>query len=392
MNEFKKLFMREEDFFSFDVMQKEQELREAINRGSFLIIGAAGSIGSAVASEIISRNPRKLDLVDINENELAETIRQFRNKNRRIKTEINILVADYGSQYFMNFIENMNYDYVLNLSALKHVRSEANIISIKRMFDVNVVNNLSLMNKIGNKIKKFFCVSTDKATSPVNLMGASKRLMEILISSSPAIENSSSARFANVAFSNGSLLQSFQNRLIHGQPIACPSNIKRYFISKKEAGQLCMLSTIFGKNDEIYIPKLTPDDQYLLSDLAEEFVRSNGYMPKLFFNEKEAFLAIKKISKKEWPIFISEPDTTGEKEEEKFSEDAEKLINNIYKNISVINLTGKVNAQLVEEIDKELKALNQSNSTKKTDFIALVNKIIPNFNHLEKNKSLNDKI
>ena len=384
--------MREEDFFSFDVMQKEQELREAINRGSFLIIGAAGSIGSAVASEIISRNPRKLDLVDINENELAETIRQFRNKNRRIKTEINILVADYGSQYFMNFIENMNYDYVLNLSALKHVRSEANIISIKRMFDVNVVNNLSLMNKIGNKIKKFFCVSTDKATSPVNLMGASKRLMEILISSSPAIENSSSARFANVAFSNGSLLQSFQNRLIHGQPIACPSNIKRYFISKKEAGQLCMLSTIFGKNDEIYIPKLTPDDQYLLSDLAEEFVRSNGYMPKLFFNEKEAFLAIKKISKKEWPIFISEPDTTGEKEEEKFSEDAEKLINNIYKNISVINLTGKVNAQLVEEIDKELKALNQSNSTKKTDFIALVNKIIPNFNHLEKNKSLNDKI
>ena len=143
MNEFKKLFMREEDFFSFDVMQKEQELREAINRSSFLIIGAAGSIGSAVASEIISRNPRKLDLVDINENELAETIRQFRNKNRRIKTEINILVADYGSQYFMNFIENMNYDYVLNLSALKHVRSEANIISIKRMFDVNVVNNLS---------------------------------------------------------------------------------------------------------------------------------------------------------------------------------------------------------------------------------------------------------
>ena len=125
-------------------------------------------------------------------------------------------------------------------------------------------------------------------------MGASKRLMEILISSSPAIENSSSARFANVAFSNGSLLQSFQNRLMHGQPIACPSNIKRYFISKKEAGQLCMLSTIFGKNDEIYIPKLTPNDQYLLSNLAEEFVRSNGYLPKLFFNEKEAFLAIKK--------------------------------------------------------------------------------------------------
>ena len=298
MGNFLDLFDRDEIFFKDDIQQKEKSLKEIISNSSFLVIGAAGSIGNSVSLQIINRNPKKVDLVDINENELTETIRQIRNLDKPISSELNIIVADYGSKYFLQSLNSKKYDYVLNLSALKHVRSEGYITSIKRMFDVNIEYNLKLLETLDGNIKKFFCVSTDKATNPINLMGASKRIMELLVSSLSKGNKYSSARFANVAFSNGSLLQSFQNRMNLLQPIACPSLIKRYFISQKEAGELCMLSTIFGEEGEIYIPKLKNSDQYLLSTLAKKYIENQGFKPFICNTETQAKKNINLVKEK----------------------------------------------------------------------------------------------
>ena len=251
------LIGRETDLFEEDMLHYEKELNEIVSSSSFLVIGGGGSIGQAVTKEIFRRNPRKLHVVDISENNLVELLRDIRSSWGYISGDFQTFSLDAGSVEYEAFIRaDGQYDYVLNLSALKHVRSEKDPYTLMRMIDVNIFNtDKTLRYSILNNSKKYFCVSTDKAANPVNMMGASKRIMEMFLLYRSNEINISTARFANVAFSDGSLLHSFTQRIQKMQPFVAPNDISRYFITAKEAGELCLMSCIFGGNREIFFPK-----------------------------------------------------------------------------------------------------------------------------------------
>ena len=236
---------------------------------SFLVIGGAGSIGQAVVKEVFKRNPKKLHVVDISENNLVELVRDIRSSFGYIAGDFKTYALDIGSIEYDAFIESDGkYDYVLNLSALKHVRSEKDPFTLMRMIDVNIFNTeKTLQQSIDSGVKKYFCVSTDKAANPVNMMGASKRIMEMFIMRKSKDIKISTARFANVAFSDGSLLHGFDQRIKKRQPIVAPNDIKRYFVIPKESGELCLMSCIFGENRDIFFPKLS-ENSHLISTMS----------------------------------------------------------------------------------------------------------------------------
>lgn len=277
-----KLIGRDGELFEEDIKRVGKELDETVGKSKFLIIGGAGSIGSAVVKEIFKRNPKKLHVVDISENDLVELVRDIRSSLGYIKGEFKTFVLDVGSDIYDTFIENDGkYDYVLNLSALKHVRSEKDPYTLMRMIDVNIFNtNKTISQSIKKGAKKYFCVSTDKATNPVNMMGASKRIMECFLMKRSLEIPVSTARFANVAFSKGSLLFGFNRRIEKKQPISAPKDIKRYFITQKESGELCLMSAIFGENRDIFFPKLS-EKLHLISfaEIAVKYLNELGYEP-----------------------------------------------------------------------------------------------------------------
>ena len=239
-----KLIGREEEIFEKDISTYENELSKIVSNSSFLVIGGAGSIGQAVTKEIFKRNPSKLHVVDISENNMVELVRDLRSSYGYINGDFQTFALDIGSVEYDAFIKSDGkYDYVLNLSALKHVRSEKDPFTLMRMIDVNVFNTeKTLQQAIDNGTKKYFCVSTDKAANPVNMMGASKRIMEMYLMRKSQEIKISTARFANVAFSDGSLLHGFNQRILKKQPIVAPNDIKRYFATPKEPGELCLMS------------------------------------------------------------------------------------------------------------------------------------------------------
>ena len=331
MNEGKALNLigRSKELFEEDINKHEIELKEIISSSSFLVIGGAGSIGQAVVKEIFSRNPKKLHVVDINENNLTELVRDIRSSFGYIDGEFRTFTLDIGSLEYDAFIKSDGkYDYVLNLSALKHVRSEENPYTLIRMIDVNIFNtDKTIKQSIKNSTKKYFCVSTDKAANPVNMMGASKKIMEMFLMSRSEEINISTARFANVAFSDGSLLDGFNNRIIKRQPIAAPSDIKRYFVTPKESGELCLLSCIFGENRDIFFPKLS-DSLHLISfsDILIKYLKNLGYEAYVCKTEEEARDLIKSLPKEgKWPCLFTKSDTTGEKDFEEFYTSDETL-------------------------------------------------------------------
>ena len=302
MNEGKALNLigRSKELFEEDINKHEIELKEIISSSSFLVIGGAGSIGQAVVKEIFSRNPKKLHVVDINENNLTELVRDIRSSFGYIDGEFRTFTLDIGSLEYDAFIKSDGkYDYVLNLSALKHVRSEENPYTLIRMIDVNIFNtDKTIKQSIKNSTKKYFCVSTDKAANPVNMMGASKKIMEMFLMRRSEEIKISTARFANVAFSDGSLLDGFNNRILKRQPIAAPSDIKRYFVTPKESGELCLLSCIFGENRDIFFPKLS-DSLHLISfsDILIKYLKNLGYEAYVCKTEEEARDLIKSLPK-----------------------------------------------------------------------------------------------
>lgn len=248
------LIGREYNIFSDDISARQNELQQIISGSSFLVLGGAGSIGQAVVKEIIKRQPRKLHVVDISENNMVELVRDIRSSYGYIKGDFQTFALDIGSLEYHAFINaDGEYDYILNLSALKHVRSEKDPFTLMRMVEVNILNTQkTIQHAIAAKAKKFFCVSTDKAANPVNMMGASKRIMEMFLMRQSEHIEISTARFANVAFSDGSLLHGFQQRINKRQPIVAPNDIKRYFVTPQESGELCLLSCIFGENRDIF--------------------------------------------------------------------------------------------------------------------------------------------
>ena len=247
-------------------MRLEIEIREIVQNSSFLVIGAAGSIGQSVSKEIFKRDPKLLHVVDLSENNMVELVRDLRSSIGYGSGEFASFAIDCASKEFNALVEqNKPYDYVFNLSALKHVRSEKDPFTLMRLTQTNIfniINTLRITSKKGTK--KYFCVSTDKATNPVNMMGASKRIMELFLTRESQSQQVSMARFANVAFSDGSLLHGFNQRILKKQPITAPTDVKRYFLNFQEAGELCLLSGLFGKNRETFFPKLHQEFDLLL--------------------------------------------------------------------------------------------------------------------------------
>ena len=285
------LIGRKKKLFSEDIFNNEILLKEIISSSSFLIIGAAGSIGKAVTLELFKRDPKRLHAVDLNENNLVELVRVIRSTIGYGSGDFRTFALDAaGIEFEYLCKEEGTYDYVLNLSALKHVRSEKDPFTLMRLINVNIFTTLKILecNK-SNSLNNYFCVSTDKAANPVNMMGASKRIMEKFLMRESRSQKISLARFANVAFSDGSLLHGFNQRLLTKQPISAPTDVLRYFITPQESGELCMLSCLFGNNREIYFPKLSKHLHLeTFSNIAEHFLEAQGYQPIKCETEEEA--------------------------------------------------------------------------------------------------------
>ena len=312
------LIGRNNPLFNKDITKHHKQLLKVVSNSTFLVLGGAGSIGQAVTKEIFKRNPIKLHVVDISENNMVELVRDIRSSFGYIEGDFQTFALDIGSLEYDAFIKSDGkYDYVLNLSALKHVRSEKDPYTLMRMIDVNVFNtDKTIQQSIDNGVKKYFCVSTDKAANPVNMMGASKRIMEMFLMRQSQHIPISTARFANVAFSDGSLLHGFNQRIQKKQPIVAPSDVKRYFVTPQESGELCLMSCIFGDNRDIFFPKLS-ESLHLISfaDIAVKYLEQLGYEPHLCKSEKEARELMKTLpSQKKWPCLFMESDTTGEKD------------------------------------------------------------------------------
>tara|TARA_B100002019_G_scaffold217310_1_gene190010 strand:+ start:18473 stop:19648 length:1176 start_codon:yes stop_codon:yes gene_type:complete len=387
------LIGRKKLFFEQEITELDKKLNEIIKESSFLIIGGAGSIGQSVVKEIFKRSPKILHVVDISENNLVELVRDLRSSIGYIQGDFKTYALDLGSKEFEMFLFNNNYDYVFNLSALKHVRSEKDPFTILRMIRVNILNSIHLMDLLQDKVKKFFSVSTDKASNPVNMMGASKKIMEIFMMDKSIECPLSSARFANVAFSDGSLLYGFTQRLKKQQPISAPDDIKRFFINNQESGELCLLSSIFGKNRDIFFPKMNIEEHAMkFTEIAINFLEGEGYEPFLCETEEEARKRCKELIKKsKWPCYFFSSDTTGEKPYEEFYTEKEKLDLNRFPNIGVVENEYKKNSNL-EPFLSELKKISNSKNISKRELVELFKLLIPEFKHEEKNKNLDDRM
>jgi FlaA1/EpsC-like NDP-sugar epimerase len=390
------LIGRNEEFFSNDVQSVEIELSKKVKSSNFLVIGGAGSIGQAVTKEIFKRNPLKLHVVDISENNMVELVRDLRSSFGYIDGDFQTFALDIGSIEYDAFIEaDGKYDYVLNLSALKHVRSEKDPYTLMRMIDVNVFNTEKTINQsIIKGTKKYFCVSTDKAANPVNMMGASKRIMEMYLMSLSHHVNISTARFANVAFSDGSLLHGFNQRIQKRQPIVAPNDIKRYFVTPKESGELCLMSCIFGENRDIFFPKLN-ERLHLISfaDIAVKYLAELGYEPYLCKSEDEARALMSTLpQQKKWPCLFTNSDTTGEKDFEEFFTDSEKLDVSRFENFGIIKNDGDFSQEKIELFSSSIIEMKQAKKWNKEQLVDLFFKMIPDFGHKETGKYLDSKM
>lgn len=382
--------------FSDDISANSLYLKDVIRSSSFLIIGAAGSIGQAVTKEIFNRNPKLLHCVDISENNLVELVRDLRSSLGYIDGEFKTFALDAGSTEFERlFHSSRGYDYILNLSALKHVRSEKDPFTIMRMLNVNIFNTIETA-KLAKEYdaKKYFCVSTDKAANPVNMMGGSKRIMEIFLNNIGNSLNISMARFANVAFSDGSLLCGFQNRIQKLQPIAAPNDIKRYFLSPQESGELCLLSCLLGDNKEIFFPKLSEQLHLTtFSDIAKKYLRSLGYESYECESEDEARDKLKSlINKNKWPCYFSSSDTTGEKDIEEFYTKDESLDLERFKDIGVLENSHNIDENSLNQFSESYLNLKNDDEITKEKLLNLYKICLPEFSHFEKEKFLDDKM
>ena len=382
--------------FIEDINKYHDELKKIVSLSSFLVIGGAGSIGQSVVKEIFKRNPQKLHVVDINENNLTELVRDIRSSFGYINGEFNTFALDISSIEYDAFIQSDGqYDYVLNLSALKHVRSEEDPYTLMRMINVNIFNtDKTIKQSIKNSTKKYFCVSTDKAANPVNMMGASKRIMEMFLMRRSIDINISTARFANVAFSDGSLLHGFNQRIQKRQPIAAPSDIKRYFVTPRESGQLCLMSCIFGENRDIFFPKLSESLHLIsFSDIAIKYLKNKGYEAYICNSEDEARELIKTLPEQgKWPCLFTKSDTTGEKDFEEFYTDKELLDMDRFMRLGVIKNELDYDERQLNNFEDAIKQIKLNKNWDKKAIVNEFFKIIPGFNYQDNGKYLDGKM
>ena len=391
-----KLIGRDSELFEDDIAKFGKELDDVVSNSSFLVIGGAGSIGQAVVKEIFKRDPQKLHIVDISENNLVELVRDIRSSLGYINGEFKTFALDIGSDIYDAFIKNDGkYDYVLNLSALKHVRSEKDPFTLMRMIDVNIFNtDKTVAQAIENGAKKYFCVSTDKAANPVNMMGASKRIMEMFLMRRSLEIPVSTARFANVAFSDGSLLNGFNRRIEKRQPLSAPKDIRRYFVTPKESGELCLMSCIFGENRDIFFPKLSEKLHLItFADIAVKYLGELGFEPYVCKSEDEARELVKTLPDQgKWPCYFFTSDTTGEKDFEEFFTDNEVLDMERFTNLGVIKNEPLFSEEKLEKFEKEIENMKQKLSWNKEEIVDLFFYMIPEFAHKETGKYLDNRM
>jgi len=390
------LIGREKELFNDDITAHEKELSHIVSSSTFLVIGGAGSIGQAVVKEIFKRNPKKLHVVDISENNMVELVRDIRSSMGYIDGDFQTFALDIGSIEYDAFIKaDGKYDYVLNLSALKHVRSEKDPFTLMRMIDVNIFNtDKTLQQSIDNGVKKYFCVSTDKAANPVNMMGASKRIMEMFLMRKSLQIPISTARFANVAFSDGSLLHGFNQRLAKQQPIVAPNDIKRYFVTPQESGELCLMSCIFGENRDIFFPKLSEELHLItFAEIAVKYLKERGFEAFICQDEDEARALVKTLPKEgKWPCLFTSSDTTGEKDFEEFFTENETLDMNRFKNLGIIKNEPLFDEAKLSSFTQKIEAMKHAKLWSKNDIVHLFHEMIPNFGHKETGKYLDGKM
>lgn len=368
-------------------------LHTQIHNKKILVIGGAGTIGSSYIKQILKYKPLKISVVDTNENGLTELTRDLRSSSlldynpEYITYPVNLL-----STIFDKIFSSDNWDVVSNFSAHKHVRSEKDKISIEALIKNNVFGAIKLLNLCQeNAPNYFFSVSTDKAANPVNIMGASKSLMEKLILSKKNNFRVSTARFANVAFSNGSLLDGFVNRLNKKQPLSCPEDIKRFFVTPEQAGQICLLSTFLGNSGNIFFPKLDfYKDQTYFKDIALDFLNEHELEPILMNSEKEAKEYDIDINFGKYPIFFFKTDTSGEKKYEEFYSEEEDFEINKYNSLGLIN-TPKIDISF-QEVKASFEAVFSNLNSSKLDVVKVIKKYVPSFTHIETGKNLDQKM
>lgn len=387
---------RSESLISEDIKNHFTDLQESIEGKSVLVIGGAGSIGSSFIKALLHFQPRKLVVVDINENGLAELTRELRSSKKwNLPQEYTTYPIDYSSVIFEKmFRKSRGFQIVANFSAHKHVRSEKDIYSIEALLRNNVLNTKKFLELLAEMPPDvYFCVSTDKAANPANIMGASKRIMEDMIFSYSDKFPVKTARFANVAFSNGSLLEGFLKRMEKKQPISAPSDIKRYFVSLEESGQLCLVACMLGNNREIVYPKLASEQMISFDAIAENLIRESGFDLLYCKSEKEAIDSTGKIEKfNQYPVYFSVSDTSGEKKYEEFYTEDEWIDEMRYLRLGVIGNKKAPEKARIDELCQMLEKAFLKSDLSKEEVVALLKKYLINFEHIETGKSLEQKM
>jgi len=392
MNQFKKAFYKKISF-NEDILKNKNILSNKICDQNILVIGGAGTIGTSYIKQVLKFQPSKITVVDINENGLTELTRDLRSSNLLdYKPEYITYPVNLLSNTFDKVFNSESWQVVANFSAHKHVRSEKDKISVEALIKNNVFGAIKLLNLCEqNRPKYFFSVSTDKAANPVNIMGASKSLMEKLILSKKDNFRVSTARFANVAFSNGSLLDGFIYRLNKKQPLSCPNDIKRFFVTPEQSGQICLLATFLGESGNIFFPKLDfHKDQIYFKEIALDFLRENGFEPELVKSEKEAKEFDFDKNPNKYPIYFFNTDTSGEKTYEEFFTEEEDYEINKYYSLGFIN-TPDIKISF-EDVESDFETVFNNSNSNKADIVKIINKYVPDFMHIETGKHLDQKM
>lgn len=382
--------------FAADIERHERDIAAMVAQSRFLVIGGAGSIGQAVTREIFRRSPRALHVVDISENNLVELVRDLRSTLGYLCEDFRTFAIDCGSPEYDALLHGQSgYDYVLNLSALKHVRSEKDPFTLMRMVQVNVINTLHTHARAAEGgARKYFCVSTDKAANPVNMMGASKRIMELFLGRASATLPVSTARFANVAFSDGSLLHGFNQRILKRQPLSAPDDVRRYFITPRESGELCLAACLLGQNREIFFPKLVESLHLTrFSDIAVRHLAQLGYEAVPCDTEQEAReRAAELIPRRQWPCYFFASDTTGEKDFEEFYMAGEQLDMDRFESIGVVRSTLAAAPQDLDAFLADIRRIRAQPTWDKAQILDAFRGLLPAFAHKETGKYLDDRM
>ena len=388
---------RQRSMFEPDIQANAETLSQEIKGKKVCVIGGAGSIGSSFIKAVLRFEPKSVVVVDLNENGLAELVRDVRSiEGLYVPEEFRCYTLNFADPIFERiFREEKGFDIVANFSAHKHVRSEKDRYSVQALIENNDIKAKKLMDLLCEfPPRHFFCVSTDKAANPVNIMGASKRIMEDLVMAYNDRFKVTTARFANVAFSNGSLPDGWIHRLQKKQPLAAPSDVKRYFVSPEESGQICMLACILGKGGEVFFPKLGEDQMLTFSSICDEFVKSEGFAKKECANDAEAkqYAAQMDYDNDTYPVVYFRSDTTGEKAYEEFYVPGEKINMKRFNALGVVEETARRPMPEVNAFFDKLEAIFHRDDFTKSQVVEAIKEFIPNFEHEEKGKNLDQKM